>query len=225
MSRLLYGAIILSALNATSSLAQAANSVVRLEGTVVDSSTGLGIPRTLICSWTIGQYAGRFGRCARGDSGGAFVLDSIPAAWESISVYCETLSRWESHRLADISSRKHGLPPQPWTFRTSAAGCDPRPFLTVTGVFGGFYQADFEMSSLSRCDAPDQRTWVTWGTAGAREYNQRVKAIPWDSLGRGVFMMVKGVLTGPGKMGHMGVYEYDLSVDSLVAIGPPGDCQ
>jgi hypothetical protein len=215
---------------ATPVIAQNANVRRRtaIGGVVRDSALGRAARKYSVCTW-IPTRASMFSmRCAQVDSVGAYRLDGLPLLGLRISVSCETLRGMGKLVASDsIVFTDTSFVRRDWIVSTT--GCDPRRLRQAKGVFRGYYTLGFESSAFVPCAADawfipgdslgaypfDARNaWVTWDAGAAR--GQRWPEVARDRHGYSkYYVRWRGTVVGPGRYGHMGVFPFELSVDTV----------
>jgi hypothetical protein len=200
----------------------AARGRARVVGTVVDSATGRPIIRTSICAVVdLGPPDGRVNLCARPDTAGRYVLDSLPAGRLTLSASCSGL---RSSPLAQGTLEVVEGEQTRFDVRTSAAGCDMRPFIVRRGLFEGRFTSGFEESTFRPCN-DTIRAWaeLSWKVVESGPKWPIIKG----NDDRPYFVRWRGTLRGPWRYGHMGGWSYEISVDSILGIRRPrrSDCR
>lgn len=209
-----------------------------LHGRVFDSVTNRTILRTSICREYQVPIYGAALRCATVDSSGRYSFDSLTAGPNTITVDCAAKHLFGGRRLAQVTVELSPGERRHLDIATSAAGCDPRPLLTLRGLFRGHYSSGFEHSQFVPCAedgvfaqadtvgmAPHQLSaWVSW-RRGAVPGNPRVwpepKRVhpPWNYPQ--YYVEWFGSLVGPGHYGHLGVSGFSFVLDSIVTVRTP----
>jgi len=197
----------------------------RVVGIVLDSATGRPVVRAHICGEVLpNSPTGPATRCASPDSSGRYVLDSLPVGSQGLTVTCSGRRLLEGTALArDTLAVADGQEVR-FDVRTDAAGCDMRPFIVRRGVFLGHYTVGFEESSFLAC-GDSLAAWVEATPAAMRTGPQWPK--PNNRYYPTYFVRWQGTLRGPWRYGHMGVSNYELTVDSILSVRRPGrsDCR
>ncbi len=163
--------------------------------------------------------------CARADSTGQLVFDSLPSGRLEVMLRCDTGPLFGGEDLGHLvmgptdSGGDHG------DRMVVGHRCDQRPFVTERGVFQGFWVAGFEESGFITCRVGKRfETWVEF----ARHVS--IPTLPKTiELSEGYSMWwvrFLGVRVGPYHYGHLGVADWRLSVDSILELRPvrKSDC-
>lgn len=172
---------------------------------LVDAATGRPLPRTAL------RAVGSEWSAQATSADGVLTWDTagVPRARAECAVRGQRV-RW--HRLQDLEARQ--LPAHSTDtvirVRVNAGPCDRRPFVEAYGLWTGRYHRGFETSYFRICgDSARKSIWLAW-SAGAW------KGPPRDPADRKTFLLrVRGRLAGPWVYGHIGLAEYQLTVDSV----------
>ena len=114
---------------------------------------------------------------------------------------------------------------------------DGRPRITLdsTAEFAGVWISRFETSQFIPCDATvagsrvdklrGERIWLDFDDAVAEA--PRLKEAFNSARGAGLFLRLRGTLTGPGRFGHLGAYGGLFQAFELLEVrpAPPGCSQ
>ena len=176
-----------------------------------------------------------------------YVIDGLPDDRVIVRIYCSREGPVGYDREFPFVVR--ATTPIDTTITVDHVGCDQRAIRTETRVFTGFYTPGFESSRFDPCpndswiilsdtagvpryslkDIPKEfeskmapHAWVTWAVPkGAKSFSWP-KIEKRDAWGNATyFVRWHGTMTGPGNYGHMGVSEFELKVDRLIAIEEP----
>jgi hypothetical protein len=176
---------------------------------------------------------------AKGSTDGIISADSIVPGKYRLVVGCAVLRNLTPHTFAD---EEIVIAPGARIVRAinvSAAACDQRPFISLTGTFRGFIQFGFEHSRFVACPGSAMRSsipaavsdstklvWVAFRDArgnalqrwptGSDRAGYREWLVEWS-----------GRIVGPDRYGHLGVAEYEAEIDSVfnVRASRIHDCQ
>lgn len=184
-------------------------------------------------------------RCTRTLPGGSYRLDSLPPGWIRLALSCDAPGI-SPHPIAPqfgaTASRPVGT--ANITLVGSFQGCDPRPVRTIHGRFAGHWSRGFEENSFIPCARSSWR--IASDSVSPRSPGRtqawvtslpRFKSPQWPARrsggspnGRGGYVSYvewTGTLTGPGPNGHLGVSEWRIDVDSVIAMRAvsPRDCK
>lgn len=215
-------------------------------GSVLDS-LGNPWPRGVrVCAIGVrdGARSDTLNRCTMTMPGGSYRLDSLPPGWIRLTLSCETPRIFPQQlppEFGATASRPVGAASV--TLVRTFQGCDPRPVRTMHGRFAGHWSRGFEENVFVPCARSSWRipsdsvspkvpgriaAWVT--------SLPKYKSGQWpagvssgSSNGRGGYVSYvewTGTITGPGHYGHMGVSEWRIDVDSVIAMRAisPRDC-
>jgi hypothetical protein len=156
------------------------------------------------------------------DSSGVIHLDSI-LAWP-VDVACAGQRILDNHKLAELDEAivSAAAPTDTIRLRVDGAKCDRRPLLAESGVWIGHFTEGFEESGLELCSDSTRRVWV--------EYSKEWSTKPQPQWPEGndryyprYFVGFRGRMIGPYHYGHMGVSDYELTVDSVLFVRLPGE--
>ena len=208
-------------------------------GTMVDSATGIGIPRSMVCAEFRMASALWTARCAAVDSAGRFRLENLPAGRHVVTGGCLTRGQFGT-ALASDSVEFTDPTPRVRHWRVEGSGCYTAFPRSRTGELRGHYSFGFEESNFSPCPsdawyfdddslsrgARGRWTWVTLAKATA------APTVRWPSRANReayprYYVHWRGTVTGPDYYGHLGGSRYLLSVDSVIEVRLPGeaDCR
>lgn len=85
--------------------------------------------------------------------------------------------------------------------------------------FKGFYSADWEYSQFEPCQALGEWWWLTSDSLFFNRYDSVANYHGFDTIiGPTVFIKVKGILSDPGKYGHLEMYSRELEAKQIVQI-------
>jgi hypothetical protein len=169
-------------------------------------------------------------------SPGRFRIDSVPQDPAGIVVMCPTIKMFAmAATRAEVHLSVRAGETLYTTIKVNHAGCDPRPIRSEYRVFTGFYTSAFEESSFVPCGNDnwmtagdslamqkwEPRAWVKWTNAGYGTIPS-VTLTPKtrkDSYGQPqLYARLRGTMKGPGHYGHMGISEFEFTVDSVLAM-------
>jgi hypothetical protein len=191
-----------------------------LNTVVTDSLSGKPILRIVL--WNIRRSGPQNSSAyyAQSDSTGQVRLDSIPAGVkQQFQVVCEQ-GRMRSKRLDTLNTVLAPGEVRQWSVRTSARGCDQRPFTVHQGVFEGRWRSGFEESRFVPCDPLLPEAWVAFAPDA-----QTGPGVKWpedlDKYYPEVFVRFEGQLVGPWRYGHLGVSDYQLTVNRTLEVRTP----
>jgi hypothetical protein len=191
-----------------------------LKATVTDSLSGKPLLRIGI--WNIRRLGPQNSgmRFANSDTSGVVRLDSLPAGVEQFfQVMCDQ-GRLRSKQLDSLFVVLAAGELRHWIVRTSGAGCDQRPFTVRSGVFEGRWRVGFEESRFVPCDSVLPSAWMEFAPGA-----QKAPDVRWpknlDKYYPEVFVRVEGQLVGPWRYGHMGVSDYQLTVNRTLTVRRP----
>ena len=207
-----------------------------LRGTITDSVTGAPVVEARVAVWCAG-CTGRYPT----DSAGHYRLDRLPGGSASFEAHCPSatgLGAEITHGTVDIAAGSETV----LDLRVPPGHCAEPAYSERRGVFRGYWTPGFEPSAFRPCAntvlgvpaplLPGKRlfppeAWADFAPGAARRISSPHGA-PVDSYGNVTYFVVwRGVLKGPGKCGHMGVSEFSMVVDSVIAVRArgPSDCR
>jgi len=115
--------------------------------------------------------------------------------------------------------------------------CIEPPPSAIYGVFRGRYTAGFERISFEPCPGSTEQplwrgphsmpaAWVDFSDGALAQLDASWPKVKDPAEEPTYYAEFRGVLRGPGSFGHMGVSNYQLDVDSLLAfrLAAAGDC-
>jgi hypothetical protein len=195
---------------------------------VLDSTTGQSLLRTIMWEvrWSKDRHAAA-ARSARADTtNGVLRLDSVVTP--QVQIQCVSKShRFRGHMIAELDSTQMVMASGGDTLRlwTDGEPCDRRELVREHGTWTGHYVPGFESSDFRICGDTGRKIWVefapdfwdrpqqTWPEGGDRYYPR-------------YFVRFRGRLVGPYSYGHLGVADYELTVDSVafVRLASVRDC-
>jgi len=175
----------------------------------------------------------------------SYYIDGLPDGRVTVRVVCPSLRGGAYDRSFDFVV--HRAAPLDTTIDVDHAGCDTRVIRNETRVFSGFYTPGKDESRFVPCAGDswilpsdslrspadslaipkwmwEPAAWVTWDPArpGLRERLTWPKIDERDQWGNATyFVRWQGAMTGPGRYGHVGASEFELKVESVVAIEKP----
>jgi hypothetical protein len=116
--------------------------------------------------------------------------------------------------------------------------CTEPPPSAIYGVFRGRYTAGFEHISFEPCLGSTKQplwrgphsapgAWVDFSDAALAQLNASWPKLKDPAEEPTYYAEFRGLLRGPGRFGHMGVSNYQVEVDSLIAfrLAASGDCE
>ena len=236
MSRHLARIAIVAAVGVAAAPRLAAQARGALRGTITDSVTGAPVVEARVALWCAGCY----GRHPT-DSAGRYRLDRLPSGSATFEAHCPSatgLGAEITRRTVDIVVDRETV----LDLRVPPGQCDEPPYSERKGVFRGYWTPGFESSAFLPCAdtalgvpaplLPGKRlfpptAWADVVPSAARRMSWPRDA-PVDSYGNPTYFVVwRGVLKGPGTYGHMGVSEFSMEVDSVIAVRArgPSDCR
>ena len=208
-----------------------------LVGSIVDSATGLPVPRAHVCASFSPPGRDWKYKCVEVDSAGVYRLEHLPLGRLAVTVACTTTRNWTAWLPGD-SIDFSGDAPVVRHWRIDTAGCDLMPRRTWSGVLRGHFTIGFEDGTFAPCPADAvyyegdsaatrlgrSATWFEF-TDPARSSAPAWPELPLASSYR-YYAHVRGTVTGPGSYGHGALGRYRLTVDSVLALAIPSasDC-
>jgi hypothetical protein len=196
----------------------AARPTATFEAEVVDSQTGQPIRRVTL--WGTKDSGDSRYYAAAATSGTVRVEGVVPGEPVLFSVQCGLHRRFQGRLLDSMTTMLRPGQSRHWSVRTSAAGCDQRPFTDSVGVFTGLWRTGFEQSEFTFCDSAFGDAWAD-RDPGATE----APGLEWPDLKeneyeRKVYIRVEGRLLGPWRYGHMGGSEFSLTITRVLEVRP-----
>jgi hypothetical protein len=195
---------------------------------VLDSSTGRPLLRTIMWElrWSKAGHAS-IARPAQADTNGVLRLDSVLAP--QVQIQCVSRAqRFQGHLIADLDSIQMKAASGGDTLRLSIDGepCDRRELVKEYGSWIGHYVPGFESSDFRICGDTGRKIWVQFA-AGFWDRRQEKWPEGGDPFYPRYFVHFRGRLVGPYSYGHLGVSDYELTVDSVVFVrlASPRDCE
>jgi hypothetical protein len=175
---------------------------------VVDDS-GMPVARALVqaSTWIGYEYT---------DSAGLAVIAGVPPSTE-LRVRCET------RRRLGLIDRRESVILRAGADTQVVVRCAEPPVRSDTVELRGFYHVGFESSVFRPCDGmpPGSRSyalpsiWVTFAPTARIEWPRRPHA---DVGGHTIHVRWRGILTGPGRYGHMGAGLYEFTVREVMEV-------
>ena len=169
--------------------------------------------------------------CAAVDSTGVYELTGLPNRPIVIEVTCDVVLSLPFYRVLASDTVRFAMDSvihRDW--RVSNDGCDQRIIRHVPGIFRGHYTAGFEESDFIPCPAD---AWFQPGDS-LQAYQPEARGA-WVSLSEGVnwpsvppdtlgnnrgsaeyYVVIRGTVVGPKPSGHLGVWAFELVVDSIL---------
>lgn len=191
----------------------------RIVGTVIDTVSRRPIVRARICRLVplAANYQGQM--CAEPDTAGRYVLDSLPAGQQVVTVHCSGVRVLDTRLLRVDTLRVDDDQMARIDVRTTAEQCDMRPYVVRRGTFAGHWVSGFEESRFQPCDG-SPGGWLTLRASAVPP------ALTWprsnDPYHPSVFVRFEGTVRGPWHYGHMGMSAYEFIADRLIEARPPG---
>jgi hypothetical protein len=206
--------------------------------TVTDSISGaavVGARVTLKCEGCYGRYPT--------DSTGRYRFKQVPSGAFSIEIHCPSrtlLGAQIVERIVSVSPGEESL----INVRVPAGQCSEPRYSERVGVFSGYWTPGFESSKFVPCadsilhvPAPllpgkqlvSPSAWAEF--VPSVKWPQKMPAqasVPTDRYRNPTYFVVwRGVLKGPGQYGHLGVSDFSMLVDSVLAVSSlgPANCQ
>ncbi len=194
---------------------------------VIDSTSGKPIPRLTFYNRRISDGS-EYGTTYRtvADTTGRLQLDSIPAGVpQHFQVICDQ-GLFRGKLLDSVTTTLQPGEVRKWLVRSSASGCDQRPFLVRRGMFTGHWRSGFEESRFVPCDSVIPEAWACL-LPGAGDLVAERWPKGLDAYYPEVFVRWEGVLKGPWHYGHLGVSDYQITVERILEVRKPsaGDCE
>jgi len=207
-------------------------------GSVLDS-LGNPWPRGVrVCAIGVrnGARSDTLNRCTRTLPGGSYRLDSLPVGWIRLTLSCETPHVFPQQLPPEFgASASRPVGAASVTLVRTFRGCDPRPVRTMHGRFAGHWSRGFEENVFVPCARSSWRIAsdsisprvpgriAAWVTAlpkykSAQWPAQQSGASPNGSGGYVSYVEWSGTVTGPDHYGHLGVAEWRIDVDSIIAM-------
>jgi hypothetical protein len=159
------------------------------------------------------------------DSGGVMQLDSV-STWP-VDVACAGRNILDNHKLAELDSATVAAGGATGTIRVwvDGAKCDRRPLFAEYSTWIGHFTEGFEESRLVLCSDSTREIWVSYA-AGLLSSPQPKWPEPNDKYYPRYFVGFRGQMIGPYHYGHMGVADFELTVDSILFARSPtqSDC-
>ena len=196
---------------------------------VLDSTTGRPLLRTIM--WELRRSRdghASIARSARADTtNGVLRLDSVVTP--QVQVQCvPKRRRFEGHLIAELDSAQMARASRGDTLRLWIDGepCDRRDLARQFGSWTGHYIPGFESSDFRVCGDTGRKIWVKF-VPGFWDRPQENWPEGGDPYYPRYFMRLRGRLVGPYSYGHLGVSEYELTVDSIafVRLASSHDCE
>ena len=228
--------VVFALISLASASSVAAQTTGTVRGTVTDSATGapiVGAKVAVICSGCFGRHPT--------DSLGRYTIERVPVGTYTVEFNCP--SRTMLGRALPQQRVTVGEDSVSDIAVTVAPGsCYEPPYSELTGVFRGYWTPGFESSKFVQCTdsvmgvattlLPGKRLFSSsaWAALDARAQSQQIhwpSHAPIDEWGNHRYFVIwRGTLKGPGMYGHMGVSEFEMTVDSILAVRAPGprDC-
>ena len=203
-----------------------------IHGSVRDTSSGQPIRGAFVAA----RWPARQGR-EQTDSNGRFTLDWVEPGMVYLDLHCPSRTLLGDSLSTAITKAKVGDSTL-HELTVDLSRCTEPDSGSWGGVYRGIYREGFEESSFRFCpDATllplvawavrtERHAWATFaGTK--RSYShpgwklQNDKYYPWW------YVVARGVVTGPGGFGHLGVSSLGFEVDSVLDVRsvPPSDCK
>jgi hypothetical protein len=175
------------------------------------------------------------------DSAGRYRLDRLPAGSARFEAHCPSatgLGAEITQQTIDIAADGETL----LDVRVPPGYCAEPGYSERRGTFRGYWTPGFESSAFLPCAdsvlgvpaplLPGKRLFppMAWADL-APSAGRRISWPPGaavDSYGSATYFVVwRGVLKGPGTYGHMGVAEFSMVVDTVIAVRArgPSDCR
>jgi hypothetical protein len=203
--------------------APAASPSVRV--VAIDSASGEVLRRTFL--WKFRRTPSGLAplSAAMADSSGILHLDSV-LAWP-VDVACAGQQILDTHTLAELDEATVAAAAPSDTIRVwvDGAKCDRRPLLAEYSIWIGHFTEGFEESRLVLCSDSTRGVWVRYSDDWSRKPQPKWPE-PNDKYYPRYFVGFRGRMVGPYHYGHMGVADFELTVDSVLFVRPPrqSDC-
>jgi hypothetical protein len=229
---------LLSAATVSSSGILSAQSSGSISVSVTDSTSGAAVVGARVAIGCQGCY-GRYPT----DSTGHYQFKQVPAGTFRIEFHCPSrtlLGAQILERMVAVSPGEESL----INVRVPEGRCSEPPYSERSGVFRGYWTPGFESStfvpcadSVLRVPAPLLPGKHLFAPSAWADFAPSVKwppkvsdkeVAPRDEYGNATYFVVwRGVLKGPGQYGHMGVSDFSMVVDSVLAVGVrgPANCR
>ena len=230
-SRVVFALVSVLAFSAASRVIFAQSTGV-LSATVFDSLTGKPIVGARVTIWCPGCY-GRWPT----DTAGHFRRGSLPPGQFRLEFHCPSVTPLGAeilHRDVVISPNRETVV----NVRVPFATCVEPKYSERTGIFRGYWTSGFEESRFFPCAdtllgvsaplLPGRRigqpsAWADLSSSAWPRSLKGPRGAPVDEYGNPtLFVTWHGVLKGPGSYGHLGVSEYSMVVDRVIAIKAKG---
>jgi hypothetical protein len=229
---------LLSAATLASSAILPAQSSGSISVSVTDSTSGAAVVGARVAIGCQGCY-GRYPT----DSTGHYRFKQVPAGTFRIEFHCPSrtlLGAQILERMVAVSPGEESL----INVRVPEGRCSEPPYSERSGVFRGYWTPGFESSAFVPCAdsvlrvpapllpgkhlfAPSAWADFALSVKWPREMGGLANA-PKDEYGNSTYFVVwRGVLKGPGQYGHMGVSDFSMVVDSVLAVSfrGPANCR
>jgi hypothetical protein len=133
----------------------------------------------------------------------------------------------DTHKLAELDEATVAAAAPSDTIRVwvDGAKCDRRPLLAEYSIWIGHFTEGFEESRLVLCSDSTRGVWVRYSDDWSRKPQPKWPE-PNDKYYPRYFVGFRGRMIGPYHYGHMGVADFELTVDSVLFVRPPrqSDC-
>lgn len=208
-----------------------------VSGTITDSASGeavIGARVRIDCPECYGRHPT--------DSTGRYRINRLPTGTFRIEFHCPSVTGLG----AEILQRMVTIPAAGETVidvRVPKDRCWEPSYSERTGIFRGYWTPGFESSAFVPCEdrtmgigyplLPGKRViatkaWADLAPSVQLRRNVWPKNVPVDAWGNPTYFVVwRGTLKGPGTYGHMGVSDFSMIVDSMIAVRAkaPGNCR
>ena len=196
---------------------------------VLDSTTGRPLLRTVMWElrWSKDGHAS-VARPARADTtNGVLRLDSVVTP--QVQIQCVSKrGRFKGHFIAELDTAQMARASGGDTLQLWIDGepCDRRELVEEYGSWTGHYIPGFESSDFRICDDTARKIWAEFAP-GFWDRPQEDWPEGGDQYYPRYFVRFRGRLVGPYSYGHLGVSDYELTVDSIafVRLAASRDCE